>query len=153
MDSFVGNKLAARTLVQLDGDVLTFVTPFTYTMEPCHAIHAQHWKEVDRALGKISSQLKFIVHTVTWSGAFLTFAIMSVSTLRDLSFHDWDTNTWAINVLANVVLPVAIGTTGHLGYLRKLLAPLFLKVLRFWVRQHAGHDRIEALLTAKRVTD
>ena len=153
MDSFVDEKLAARTLVQLDGDVFTFVTPFSANTGASHAAHEQHWKEVERTLKKISAQLKLIVHSVTWTAAFLSFVIISVSTLRDLSFDGWDTNTWIVYLPVNVILPIAIGTAGHIGFFRRLLMPLFLKVLRFWIRQHAGHARIEALLSATRVQD
>ena len=145
MDSFVDGKVAVRTLVQLDGDVFTFVTPTSNMTGFVHAIHEQHWKDVELTLKIISNQLKYVVHSVTWSVAFLSFSIISISTLRDVSLHSWDINTWIFSVLANVILPIAIGTLGYISFLRRMLAPLFLRVLRFWIRQHAKRARIEAL--------
>ena len=138
MDTFVGEKLAVRTLVQLDGDVFTFVTPFSGNTAALHAVHEQHWKRVERTLKKIYGQIKHVVQYATWTAAFLSFVIISVPTLQGISFDDWDTNIWITYGLVNVILPVAIGTVGHIGFLRRLVTPVILKLLRFWIKQHAG---------------
>ena len=134
VDSSVDGKVVVRTLVQLDGDVLTFVTPMSDMTGLTQAVYEQHWRDVELTLKKISKQLKYVVHYVIWSVAFVSFSIISVSTLQDVSLHDRDTNTWLLHALINVVLPVAIGTLGYIGLFRRLLAPLCLRAVRGWAK-------------------
>ena len=136
VDSVVGSKVAMRTLVQLDGDVLTFVRPRNDVSGPTREVNEQHWKEVQCKLKKVSAQLNWVIRSFTWSTAVVIFVIIALITIRDVSPHGWDAKMWVFHLLANVICPVAIGSVAHIGLFRRLLAPVFLKVLRFWVAQH-----------------
>ena len=145
VDSLVGGKVAMRTLVQLDGDVLTFVSPRNDVSGPTREVNEQHWNEVQCKLKKVSGQLNCIIRSFTWGAAVVIFVIMALLTIRDISPHNWNANMWVFHLLANVIFPVAIGSVAHIGFFRKLLAPVFLKVLRFWVAQHSGVSALAAL--------
>lgn len=150
VDSFADDVVVIRTLVQLDGDVLTFVSPSGQSREWDEAAIEEHWKKVQRTLSKVSDQLNNIVHSVTWAAAVLSFGIIGFSTLRDASPQDWDTCTWIFHVLGNVILPLGIGSVAYVGFLRRQLAPVFLKALRFWIGRHSSLARKEEVIAARR---
>ena len=150
VDSLADDRVVVRTLVQLDGDVLTFVSPSAHIGRWDEAVNKQHWKKVQRALSKVSGQLNCVVYSVTWAAAVLSFGIMAFSTLRNASPQDWDTWTWIIHVLANVGIPLGIGSIAYVGFLRRHLAPVFLKALRYWIGRHSSVARKEELIAAKR---
>ena len=145
VDSIVDGKVTMRTLVQLDGDVLIFVRPGNAVAGPTREISEQHWKEVQCKLKRVSAQLNWVIRSLTWGTAVVVLVIIALSTLRDVSLHSWDAKMWAIHLLANVVVPVAIGSIAHVGFVRRLLAPVFVKVLRFWVAQHSGFSVLAVL--------
>ena len=145
VDSIVDGKLVMRTLVQLDGDVLTFVRPHIDGTAPTQKIGEQHWKDVQDKLERVSGQLNWVIRSVTWGTAAIVFLITAVSTLRDVSPHSWDGKMWAMHALANVVFPVAIGSIAHVDFARRLFAPVFTKVLRLGIAQHKGFSAIAAL--------
>ena len=125
VDSIVDGKVAMRTLVQLDGDVLTFVRPRNDGVGPAQKIGERHWNEVQDKLKRVSTQLNWVIRSLTWGMAAIVFLIIALSTLRDVSPHSWDAKMWAVHVLANVVFPVAIGSIAHIGsfvdFLRRCL--------------------------------
>lgn len=145
VDSIVDGKVVMRTLVQLDGDVFTFVTPGNAIAAPARETSEQHWKEVQCKLKRVSAQLNRVVRSLTWGTAVVVFVIIALSTLRDVSPHSWDAKLWTLHLLANVVVPVAIGSIAHVGFIRRLLAPVLTKVIRFWVAQHSGFSALAAL--------
>ena len=145
VDSVVDGQVAMRTFVQLDGDVLTFVRPRNAIAESTREIGEQHWNEVQCKLKKVSAQLNWVNRSLTWGMAVVVFVIIAFSTVRDASSHIWDVEMCVIHLLANVVFPVAIGSIAHIGFVRRLLAPVFVRVLRFWVAQHNRFGTLAAL--------
>ncbi|MCY4555419.1 MAG: hypothetical protein OXF79_03365 [Chloroflexi bacterium] len=150
IDSLIGDKVLMRTLVQLDGDVLTFVSSPGKVARWDQTANEQHWEKVQRSLKKVSSQLNSIIYSVTWVASILSFGIIAFSTLRDASPESWDTCTWIFHVLINVILPLGIGSVAYVGFLRRQLAPVFLKALRFWIGWHSSLARKEEVIAAKR---
>ena len=145
VDSIVDGKVVMRTIVQLDGDVFTFVTPCNAIAAPARETSEQHWKEVQCKLKRVSAQLNRVIRSLTWGTAVVVFVIIAFSTLRDVSPYSWDAKMWALHLLANVVVPVAIGSIAHIGFIRRLIAPVFTKVIRFWVTQYSGLSALAAL--------
>lgn len=150
VNTLIGDQVAIRTLVQLDGDVLTFVNPSVRITARDQAANEEHWEKVQGDLWKVSRQLRSIVHSITWAAAGVIFVIIACSTLRDASPQSWDTWTWILHVLANVVLPIGIGSVAYVGILRRKLAPIFLKALRFRIEMHSGLVRRREVIAAKR---
>lgn len=150
VDSLADDKVVIRTLVQLDGDVLTFVSPPGQVGKWDEAQSEQHWAKVQHTLGKISGQLNCIIYSITWTAAILSFGIIAFFTLRDASLHSWDTYTWIFHALANLVLPLGIASIAYVGFLRRQLAPVFLKALRFWIGRHSTLIHKDEMIAAKR---
>ena len=147
VDSYVDGKLVLRTIIQLDGDIMTFVAP----LEPSgQIIHNKHWKRVECRLATISDQLNGMVRLVTWPIGLAFFVIMAVCTLREFSSHTWGTANWIFYVALNVIVPFCLGAIGYVPLVRKTVGKLFLRTIRHWLGQHNLHARVDALLDATR---
>ena len=147
VDSYVDEKLVLRTIIQLDGDIMTFVTP----LEPSgQIIHNKHWKRVEYRLATISNQLNGMVRLVTWPIGLIFFVITAAFTLRESSLQTWGKGDWIFYVAVNLIPPLFIGAIGHVSLVRKAIGKLFLRTIRHWLSQHNRHARIDALLNAKR---
>ena len=147
VDSYADEKLVLRTVIQLDGDIMTFVMP----LEPSsQIIHNKHWKRVGNRLATISNQLNGMVRLVTWPIGLSFFVITAAFTFREFSPHTWGKGDWIFYVAVNVILPLFIGAIGHVSLVRNMIGKLFIKTVRRWLGQHNRHARIDALLDATR---
>ena len=146
VESRVGEHLVMRTVIQLDGDVMTFAVPTSNLPVSADGLRDKHWSMVDNVLRIIAAQLGDIARMVTLSAALLYFAMVAAVTLQDFSPATWDTRTWIHENLIHVAIPLILGAIGYVSPFRRFLEPLCHKVLRFLTRQRRRRSRIDALL-------
>ena len=146
VDTYHDGKLALRTIIQLDGDLLTFVTPTAVD----RAVRSAHSAEVTTLLTRIAAQVHGVAHIVTWPLGLAIFGILYVSLPPLFPLQVWDSDDWIRILVFNVGLPSIISTLGHVPLTRRLLGKGLLKTLRFWLRAHSRWSRVQALVAATR---
>lgn len=146
VDTYHNDKLALRTIIQLDGDILTFVTPTAVE----RSVRSAHSAEVKTLLTRIAAQVRGVAHVVTWPLGLVTFGILYVSSPPLFPLQAWNSDDWIRILLFNVGSPSIIGALGHVPLTRRLLGMGLLKTIRFWLRAHSRWSRVQALVAATR---
>ena len=149
VESWDGTHLVMRTVIQLDGDVMTFATPMTHSMASDRTLRDRHWAKVEDVISNVVNQLDGIVRLVAWTAALAYIIIVAAFTLQDFSLQSWDTQTWFTQVLVHLAVPLAIGALGYIAPVRKILEPFSTSIVQILTRQHGMRSRLDALLTVK----
>ena len=144
VDTYHDGKVALRTIIQLDGDLLTFVTPTAVD----RAVRSAHSAEVKTLFTRIAAQVRGLAHVVTWPLGLAIFGILYVSSPPLFPLQVWDPDDWIRILVFNVGLPSIIGALGHVPLTRRLLGKGLLKTIRFWLRAHSRWSRVQAVLAA-----
>ena len=122
-----------RTIIQLDGDVMTFVVPLD---SPDESVYKKHWEKVENRLVTIAEQLNGVVRLVTWRIGLVTILIFVGHTLWENSPDTSKMGDWVFNVALSALPGLLIGALGHISLGHRLLGKIFLKTISFWVRLH-----------------
>ena len=133
VETCIDKKPVLRTIIQLDGDVMTFVAS---SVLPDESIYKKHWEKVGNRLVTIAEQLNGVVRLVTWRFGLLIILICVGHTLWENSPDTSKMGDWVLNVALSALPGLLIGAVGHIPLLHKLLGKLILKTIWFWVGLH-----------------
>ena len=133
VETCIEKQPVLRTIIQLDGDVMTFVVPLD---SPDESVYKKHWGKVENRLVTIAEQLNGVVRLVTWRFGLLIILISVGHTLCESSQDTSAMGDWVLNVAPSVLPGLLIGAVGHIPLLHKLLGKLILKTIWFWVGLH-----------------
>ena len=117
MDTCHEGAIAMRTIIQLDGDVLTFATAAASD----GAVRGRHGQSVQARLRYVAERLDGSAEIATWHVGVACFLVAGVcsfpweSELDGWGMLDW---TWFV---ANVVVSAVVGLAGRIGLFRRLL--------------------------------
>ncbi len=145
VETCIEKEPVVRTIIQLDGDVMTFVVPLE---SPDESVYKKHWEKVESRLVRIAEQLNGVVHLVTWCISLPFFLILVGPTLYE---HPTDTSQiggWILNFTCSALPGLLIGMAGHISLMRKLLGKLILKTIWFWVGLHTQDSAHRTDLTS-----
>ena len=147
VETCINDRAVLRTIVQLDGDVMTFVVPVAVTDD---AIHARHWKEVRKQLATIADQLNGVVRVSTrFIGIVVTLVLFG--SIQDPYVPSGDIVLQWVGDLTFSVLPgFLVGIGGYWRPVRRMLGKLILKTSGFWLGGHLRYASIDAMLQVRR---
>ena len=146
VDTYKGNSLVIRTVIQVDGDVFTIVAQADGTQ----ALWSAHADRVNKLLARISAQLSGVARLVTWPLGVGMFTVLALWGKPDSPFAVWGFDEWCHLFLINVVIPAGITFLGHIHPLRRVIGRALLRAMPTWLGLHGRRDRIEALQSAAR---
>lgn len=141
VDTYNGNSIAFRTVIQLDGDVFTMVVRSSNTK----ALWTIHSSKVNKLLAHIANQLDGAVRVLAWPAGVASFVILALCWRPEPSFSMWGVGEWSHLLMINVLVPMAVSFLGQIPLLRTAVGKALLKALPIWLGLHGRRRRIEAL--------
>ena len=129
-----------RTIIQLDGDIMTFVASSASLDE---SICKRHWDSVEYRLGIIAEQLSGVVRLVTWSIGVMIFLVLVGPMLSKYPTEEKEIGAWVLHILSNALPSLLIGLIGHIPLICKILGRFLLKC---WLRRHIRNSAFSASL-------
>ena len=133
VETCIEKEPVLRTIIQLDGDVMTFVVPLD---SPDELVYKKHWEKVEHRLVTIAEQLNGVVRLATWQIGLLVFLICVSHTLWENFSDTSKMGDWVFNVTLSALPGLLIGALGHTSLGHRLLGKIFLKTISFWIRLH-----------------
>ena len=135
VETCIDGSIALRTVVQLDGDVLTFVLPSASTNE---SIYKKHWESVEDTLATISNQLNGVVRRVSlFVGALFALIFVGFKLYETFLGASQEVHNWiSISVALLSILVVVAGNTRYIPWVSKLLQIRISKLIWFVVDRH-----------------
>lgn len=144
VDTYKGNQIAFRTVIQLDGDVFTMISRSDNTQ----ALWVTHVAKVTNLLAHISNQLNGAIRMLTWQVGVAMFIILALCWRPDSALLMWRIDEWIHLVIINLLIPMGFGFLGRMPLLRRAIGKVFLRSIPIWLGFHGRRDRIEALQAA-----
>jgi len=144
VDTYKGNSLVIRTVIQVDGDVFTIVARADGTQ----ALWSAHADSVNKLLARISAQLGGVARLVTWPLGVGMFTVLALWGKPGSPFSAWGFDEWCHLFLINVAIPAGFTFLGHIHPLRRVIGRALLRTMPTWLGLHGRRDRIEALQSA-----
>ena len=144
VDTYNGNSIAYRTVIQLDGDVFTLIARSGNT----EALWATHSAKVTKVLAHISNQLNGVVRVLAWPAGVAMFVILALCWRPETSFSMWGLDEWFHLLVVNVLAPIGVALLGQIPLLRTAVGKALLKAIPIWLGLHGRLGRIEALEAA-----
>ena len=113
-------RLVMRTMVQLDGDLITFVAPPAAD----EAVRTRHWALVDAKLKVVTDRLNGTARVPTWwlAGVYFAWRLWELAPVGD--------DTAWIRVFYDVAVSLAIATAGMVSPIRRLVWRLVVWAMR-----------------------
>lgn len=136
VETCIGKDPLLRTIIQLDGDVMTFLAPLAL---PDESTNKKHWEKVEKRLVTIAGQLDSLVRWVTWGIGSLIVLSAVGDTLREYSPNTNEMWDWGVSLAVSALPGLLLGGVGHIPLVRELLGKLFLKIV-LWVDRHARNS-------------
>lgn len=140
VDTYDGNSIAFRTVVQLDGDVFTMIAPSGDT----EALWSAHSAKVTKFLEHLSDQINGVVRVLTWPLSIAIFCVLALCWRPDLSFSVWGFDEWLHLFVINVLVPTGFAFLGRIPHLRSAVGKAFLRTIPVWRGLQSRHGHIEA---------
>lgn len=125
VDTYNGNSIAFRTVIQLDGDVFTMICRSGDT----EALWSAHIVKVTNLLEHISDQLNGVVRVLTWPLGVAMFVIFALCWRPDSAFSIWGFGEWFHLFLVNVLIPTGFAFLGQIPFLRSAVGKALLKTI------------------------
>lgn len=144
VDTYNGDSIAFRTVIQLDGDIFTIIALRGNTV----ALWAVHVSKVSKLLAHISNQLNGFVRVLAWPAGVALFVILALCWRPDSSFPMWGVKEWIHLLTINVLMPVGFAFLGQIPLLRSAVGKALVKAIPIWLGLHGRRGRIEALEAA-----
>ena len=144
VDTYNGDSIAFRTVIQLDGDVFTMIARCGDT----EALWSSHTAKVTNLLANISEQLNGVVRVLTWPVGVGMFGIFALSWWPDSSLSKWGVDEWSHLLLINVLIPMGFALLGQVPLLRMVVGKALLRTISIWLGLQGRRGRIEALEAA-----
>ena len=146
VDTYNGNSIAFRTVIQLDGDLFTMIA----RSGDSEVLWNAHTARVTNLLAHISDQLNGVVRVLTWPVGVAMFGIVALSWWPESSFSMWGVKEWSHLLLINVLIPVGLAFLGQIPLLRRAAGKALLRTIPIWLGLQGRRGRIEALEAAAR---
>ncbi len=136
VETSTDEDLVARTVIQLDGDIVTFVVPSALNETSID----RHFLNVDLRLCRITEQLICVVNAFKWIGlVILLFSFgCTLSEVVSNSRNSWD---WILNITLGTLPGVLFISAGFTPVARKV----FNKLVWFLINQNIRISTINAM--------
>ena len=122
-----GGALAMRTIIQLDGDVLTFAT----AAGSDEKVREQHTVRLEAQLGVVARRLDGMADIVMRLLGSVYLGVAVVWSFPEwLDMDGWKEFSWWFAV--NLGVSVMIGFAGRAGFVRRVVWKALLRLVRPW---------------------
>ena len=144
IDTHNGDSIVLRTVIQVDGDVLTIVADSDGT----EALWDAHAKSVVKLLARISDQLNGIARWLTfWVVGIGTFGVLALCWGPNASYSEWGLDDWLHLFIVNFSMPMGLTALAQAPVIRRAIVGALLRTIP-WLALHDRRDRIEAVQAA-----
>ena len=143
VDTYSDDSIVFRTVIQIDGDVLTIVAD----SDGAEALWDAHAQDVVKLLDRIADQLNGVMRWLTrWLG-IAAFGVLALYWGPDASFSTWGFNDWLHLFVINFSMPLGLAALVQVPVLRRAIGGALLRTLP-WLGLHHRRDRMEAVQAA-----
>ena len=143
IDTHNGNSIAFRTVIQVDGDVLTIVA----RCDGAEALWEAHAEGVAKVLARMSDQLHGVVRWLTGLAGVATFAVLALCWWPAAPFSRWVLEDWLHLFVINFSIPISVGALAKMPVVRRAIGTALLHAVP-WLGLHDYRGRIEAVQAA-----
>lgn len=145
VDTHNGNSIVFRTVIQVDGDVLTIVADSDGT----EGLWDTHAENVVKMLARVADQLDGIVRWLTCWVGIGAFGVLALYWGPDASFSVWGFDDWLHLFVINFSTPLGLAALVQVPVVRRAIGGALLRTIP-WIALHDRRDRIEAVRAAGR---
>ena len=143
VDTHNGKSIAFRTVIQVDGDVLTMVAHCDGT----EALWETHAEGVAKVLARMSDQLHGVGRWLTGWAGIATFAVLALCWRPDAPFSAWVLEDWLHLFVINFSMPISLAALARVPVVRRAIGTVLLHLVP-WLGLHDRRGRIEAVQSA-----
>ena len=144
VETYDGNSIAFRTVIQLDGNVFTMVARSGDT----EALWSEHASKVTKLLAHIADQINCVVRVITWPAGVALFGTFALCWRPDSSYSIWGVDEWLHLLLINILIPMSFSFLGQIPLVKSAVGKALLKTIPIWLGLQDRRNRIAALEAA-----